>query len=76
MPRLVAHLLKLPAPIDGLRVACGPLEMAAYRDSARAKHMLTGEVQEVGCEHCLRALGISPAGPRLVDANGAPVEAA
>jgi hypothetical protein len=70
MRRVVAHLLKLPAPIDGLRTACGPLEMAAYRDSFPARHMLTGDVQEVSCVHCLSALGIAPAGARLVDADG------
>ena len=75
MRRVIAHLLKLPAPIDGLRTACGPLEMAAYRDSLPAKHMLTGEVQEVSCVYCLEALGIAPAGVRLVDANGAEVAA-
>lgn len=75
MRRVVAHLLKLPQPIEGLRTACGPLEMAAYRDSFPAKHMLTGEVQEVGCVHCLGALGIAPIGPRLIDSDGREVAA-
>lgn len=69
--RVVAHLLTLPAPIDGLRTACGPIEMAHYwEDSLPAKHMLTGELQEVSCKYCLEALGIAPLGPRLVDGDG------
>lgn len=70
----VNHLITMPIRMDKFYTTCRQevcrLQADEYGYLIKRVHQLVTGIQDVTCVVCLRYMGIAPAGPRLIDADG------
>jgi hypothetical protein len=65
------HYVKLPVNVEAVR------DLYCAMDSCiKTTHYITDDIHRVTCHYCLSRHGIADLGPRMIDADGRPVEAA